>query len=184
MLKRFYPSLTVIGAVWLVFVLNHGLCGGQLTAHGIVPRHLASLPGILWAPFLHVSYQHLAANTLPLLILGGVLCARSPREFIQVTVLGTILSGTLTWLLARNACHVGASGLIFCYFGFLASRAWFERTFGTLCLSLLCLVFYGGMVAGVLPRADGVSWESHAAGLVTGVALAKLLPRRPRNSWR
>ena len=55
MLKRFYPILTVIGAVWLVFVLNNVLCGGQLTSHGIVPRHLFSLPGILWAPFLHVS---------------------------------------------------------------------------------------------------------------------------------
>jgi membrane associated rhomboid family serine protease len=179
-LKRFYPILVLTATVWLVFLLNNLLWAGHLTAHGIVPRYVASLPGILWAPFLHVSYEHLAANTLPLLVLGCVLCARSPREFLQVTILGILLSGTLTWLLARPACHVGASGLIFCYFGFLTSRAWFERTLTTFCVSLLCLVFYGGILVGVLPRSGPVSWESHAAGLVTGIVLARTLPCKSR----
>jgi len=67
---------------------------------------------------------------------------------------------------------VGASGLIFCYFGFLASRAWFERTLGTLVLSVLCIVLYGGIITGVLPRAGPTSWESHAGGLVAGLAIA------------
>ena len=88
MLKRFLPILTIVGVTWLVFLLNNGLWSGHLTQHGIIPRHLDSLPGILWAPFLHVSFQHLAANTLPLLILGGLLCARSRGEFLAVTILG------------------------------------------------------------------------------------------------
>ena len=67
---------------------------------------------------------------------------------------------------------MGASGLIFCYFGFLTSRAWFERTLGTLCISIVCLLLYGGIITGVLPKAGPTSWESHAAGLVSGIAIA------------
>ena len=135
-----------------------------------MPRQIRSLPGIIYAPFLHASYQHLAANTLPLLILGGILCGRSRGEFVVVTVAGILLGGGLTWLFARNACHIGASGLIFCYFGYLASLAYFNRTFGTLCLSVVCIVGYGGIVRGIVPTSAGISWESHLSGLVAGIA--------------
>lgn len=174
MLKRFTPILTFIALCWLVFGLNAFFWHGRLLEHGIVPRHLDSLPGILWAPFLHVSLKHLAANTLPLLVLGGILCARSRAEFFLVTIGGTLLGGGLTWLVARNACHVGASGLIFCFFGYLASLALFRRTLGALCLSLVCLLAYGGMLRGLLPTLTAVSWEGHAAGLAAGVTLAWL----------
>ncbi len=172
MLKRFAPILILGAASWLVFFINNALWHGQLTQYGIVPRHLGALPGILWAPFLHASWAHLLANTLPLLVLGGLLCARQPGEFIGVTILGIILTGGLTWLFARNACHIGASGLVFCYFGFLASRAWFERTLATFGISILCLILYGGLITGVLPRSGPTSWENHAAGLVSGIGIA------------
>ena len=74
----------------------------------------------------------------------------------------------MTWLIARPASHIGASGLIFCYFGYLASMAWFRRTFGTLCLSVVCILGYGGMVRGIFPTAAAVSWESHLSGLIAG----------------
>lgn len=172
MLKRFTPILTLVALCWLVFVADQLLCKGQLDQHGIIPRRVASLPGILWAPLLHASFGHLAANTLPLLVLGGILCARSQGEFAAVTLIGTLLSGGLTWLFARHASHVGASGLIFCFFGYLVSLAWFRRTFGTLALAVLCLLGYGGMLKGLLPTATAISWESHLAGLVSGIVLA------------
>ena len=150
---------------------------GRLTQHGIVPRHLNGLMGIVWAPFLHASLNHLAANTLPLLILGGIICGRSRAEFAVVTVAGILLGGGLTWLIARNACHIGASGLIFCYFGFLASLAWFNRTFGTLCLSVACILGYGGMIRGILPTTPGISWEAHLAGLLAGIVLGAFMGR-------
>ena len=115
------------------------------------PRRIDGLPGMFFAPFLHASYAHLAANTLPLLILGAILCGRSRGEFVMVTVAGILLGGGLTWLFARSACHIGASGLIFCYFGYLASLAYFNRTLGTLLLSVVCLVGYGGMIRGIVP---------------------------------
>jgi len=172
MLARFIPILIVVLLCWVVFGINELICSGHLNQHGIVPRHLASLAGILWAPFLHASLAHLLANTVPLLLLGGILCARSPGEFGLVALSGILFSGVLTWLFARNACHIGASGLIFCLFGYLVSLALFRRTFGTLVLSVLCLLAYGGMLKGLVPTSTPISWEGHLAGLFSGVLLA------------
>ncbi len=177
MVKRFAPLIALTAACWLVFVINNLILQGHLAQHGIIPRHLDSLAGIIWTPFLHASFGHLAANTVPLLILGGIICARSTGEFIIVTVGGILLGGALTWLFARNACHIGASGLVFCYFGYLASLAWFNRTFGTLCLSVACVIGYGGLIKGILPTSVGISWEGHLAGLVAGTALGSLLAK-------
>jgi membrane associated rhomboid family serine protease len=173
-LKRFAPILSVLVLCWLVYVLNNLICGGRFNAYGIWPRHVSGLPGIVLSPFLHGSLAHLAANSLPLLILGAILCARSPGEFILVCVGGTLLGGVLTWLFARNAIHIGASGLVFCFFGYLASQAYFKRTVGSLILSIVCLIGYGGMLGGLFPRGGGISWESHVAGLIAGVVIAWL----------
>lgn len=182
MLKRVTPVLALTAICWLLLIADNLFWHGHLTRYGIVPRQLGSLPGILWAPFLHVSFRHLAANTVPLLILGGIICARSRMEFAVVTVAGTVLGGALTWLLARSACHVGASGLIFCFFGYLASLAFFKRTISAFLLSIVCLLGYGGMIRGVLPTSAAISWEGHAAGLIAGITLAWLaskLKQRP-----
>jgi membrane associated rhomboid family serine protease len=174
---RFTPIIALVAACWVVFVLNSLIWHGDLNRHGIVPRHVDSLTGIIWSPFLHGSYQHITANTVPLLILGGIVCARGKGAFVVVTVGGILLGGGLTWLFARSACHIGASGLIFCYFGYIASLAWFNRTFGTLCLSVLCILGYGGIIKGILPTQAGISWEGHLAGLVAGIVLGSLMSK-------
>jgi membrane associated rhomboid family serine protease len=171
-LKRFTPILLLTALCWVVFLVNNLMLGGHFDQCGIKPRQISGLLGIIFAPFLHGSYQHLAANTLPLLVLGGILCARSQGEFVVVTVGGILLGGSLTWLFARNACHIGASGMIFCYFGYLASLAVFHRTFGTLCLSIVCILGYGGLVWGIVPTSAAISWESHFSGLVAGTVMA------------
>jgi len=171
-IKRFSPIIALVAACWAVFVINNLLWSGHLSQHGIIPRHLAGLSGILWSPFLHASFRHLAANTLPLLILGAIICGRSRSEFTVVTLGGILLGGGLTWIFARTAAHIGASGLIFCYFGYLASMAYFRRSFGNLVLSAVCIIGYGGMLKGIVPTATAVSWEAHLAGLAAGIALA------------
>ena len=173
-LKRFIPIIVLTAICWLVLLFDALLCNGGLNRFGITPRHVSSLAGIIWAPFLHASFRHLAANTLPLLVLGAMICGRSRVEFAAVTVGGMLLGGGLTWLFARTACHIGASGLIFCYFGYITSLALFRRTFGTLALSFVCILAYGGMVRGIVPTATPVSWESHFFGLIAGVVLAWL----------
>ena len=177
MIKRFTPILVLTVVCWLVFLVNNLIWKGHFDQYGITPRQIGSLPGIIYAPFLHVSYEHLAANTLPLLILGAIICGRSRGEFAVVTVLGILATGGLTWIFARSACHIGASGLIFCYFGYLASLAYFNRTFGALCLSVACILGYGGMIRGIFPTSTPVSWESHLAGLVAGTALAWMMAK-------
>jgi membrane associated rhomboid family serine protease len=174
-LKRFTPILALTSACWIVLLINNVLGNSPLNQYGIIPRHVSSLTGILWAPFLHASYQHLAANTVPLLVLGAMICGRSRAEFAFVTAAGVLGGGGLTWLVARSANHIGASGLVFCFFGYLASLAYFRRTFGTLVLSVACLLGYGGILRGVLPTSTPVSWEGHAAGLAAGVAAGWLM---------
>jgi membrane associated rhomboid family serine protease len=171
-LKGCTPILSIVAVCWVTFVVNNLVLGGRLASFGIIPRHFSGLAGIFFAPFLHASFSHLAANTLPLLILGSVLCFRSRTEFAAVTALGTILSGAGTWLIGRSAYHIGASSLIFCFFGYLASLAIFQRKIGTLIVSAGCIIVYGGMLKGLLPTANGVSWEGHLAGLASGIALA------------
>ena len=182
MVKRFIPIVLLTAVCWLVFLVNNGVWGGSFDRYGIVPRQVSSLPGIVFAPFLHGSYRHLTANTLPLLILGAILCARGKGEFVVVTAGGILLGGGMTWLFARSASHIGASGLIFCYFGYLASLAWFNRTFGTLLISVVCIVGYGGLVRGIVPTSARISWESHLAGLVAGVVLAWFMAKLNKTS--
>src|SRR5882724_4081147 len=143
--SRFIPILALVGICWAVFIVNNLMLHAQLNRYGIVPRQVNSLSGIVFAPFLHGSYKHLVANSVPLLVLGAVLCARSKGEFIIVTVCGIVFGGGLTWLFARHAAHIGASGLVFCYFGYLSSIAFFRRSIGTLIVSVICIVAYGGI---------------------------------------
>jgi membrane associated rhomboid family serine protease len=180
--KRFSPIITILVVCWVVFIINNLVLAGSLTHFGITPRRISSLPGIIWSPFLHLSFRHILANTLPLLILGGIICARNRAEFIGVTLAGIFIGGALTWLLARNACHVGASGLVFCYFGFLASRAYFDRTIITLLISIVCIVGYGGILKGLLPMSSAISWESHLAGLIAGIIIAWIATNQRRDA--
>ena len=188
MVKRFMPILALTVSCWLVLGLDDLVLQGKLVRCGILPRHLSGLTGIIWAPFIHGSVRHLAANTLPLLVMGAVICACGRSEFIFVTVVGIAFGGSLTWLVGRSAYHIGASGLIFCYFGYLSSLAWFRRSFGTLCLSVVCVLAYGGILRGLMPASAGVSWESHIAGLITGVVIAAVMAKfkmpsgAPRNT--
>lgn len=172
MQRRFQPLLILVGLCWAVFLANLLLWHGRLDQHGIVPRHVGSLPAILWAPFIHASFAHLAGNTVPLLILGGLIAARGRSELAILTVAGIIVSGGLTWIVGRTASHVGASALIFCFFGYLASLAFFRRTIGSFLLSAACILLYGGMLRGIVPTSTAISWEGHVAGLVAGVYLA------------
>jgi membrane associated rhomboid family serine protease len=171
-MKRVYPVLGFAGLCWLVYLVNNLILQGRFSHLGIVPRTISGLSGVLLAPLLHASFHHLLANTVPLLILGTIISLRSPATYISITIGGTILSGALTWLLARHGCHIGASGLIFCYFGYVMGHAWFQRSILNILLAFACGFIYGGLIWGLSPFQSGVSWEAHGAGLVAGVFLA------------
>ena len=150
----------------------------------LVPRRVDGLPGILTAPLVHGSFAHLAANTVPLLVLGGMVAVRGVARYLTVTLAVTVLGGLGVWTLARNAAHVGASGLIFGYFGFLVARGYYDRSPGAIAVSVVVAVVYGGMIAGVLPRDGQVSWEAHLFGLLAGgvCARAAFAGKRPASA--
>jgi membrane associated rhomboid family serine protease len=169
-----------IAVIWVVGLLDAFVFGGRLMAFGILPRTERGLWGILLAPLLHGSIGHLIANTTGILIFGGLVILRSDVHFWVVTLVGGLASGFGTWLFGRPAFHIGASGVIFAYFGYLLFTGWFERRLGSLALSVLVLLFWGSTLFGILPVQRTISWEGHLFGLLGGVASAWLLARRHR----
>ena len=174
--------LAVLGVFTLVLVLD-SLFGGALSAFGVRPRSLTGLRGIAFAPFLHGGWSHLAANSVPFLVLGGLVLLQDTRRFL-VTSLGAALgAGLAAWLLgAPNSVHIGASGLVFGYLGYLLTHGWFSRTLGAALLGLAVAFVWGGLVYGVLPGQPGVSWQSHAGGFVGGLWAARHTARPPRRT--
>jgi len=162
----------IVVLLWAIELAN-SLMNNALNNLGIRPRNILGLQGIIFAPFLHGSWRHLISNTFPLVILSWLIMARDRSEWIAVTVLTAIASGVGTWLFGgTETVHIGASGVVFGYFGFLVTRAYFERSFGSIAISLLVLALFGGMIWGILPVRVGISWEGHLFGLLGGIAAA------------
>lgn len=164
--------------LWVVHLVNAVIFQGHLSALGVAPRTIHGLVGILFAPFLHGSFAHIASNTLPLLVLGWFVMLRRKRDLLYVSVLSALVGGLGTWLIGPAASvHVGASVLIFGYLGYLLARGLFERKFWPIMGSLAVFFLYGGALFGVLPGDVGISWQSHLFGLLGGVGAARLLAR-------
>lgn len=170
----------LIGLMWVVGIANLLAFGGALNANGIRPRTETGLWGILFAPFLHANVAHLMANTVPCLVLGGLILVRGLRDFVWATAVAALVGGLGVWLIGGpNTVHIGASGLVFGYLGYLVLRGYWERSLTAIAVAVVAGVLYGGVLWGVLPLTRGVSWEGHLFGFVGGAAAASA-HRRPR----
>ncbi len=161
----------LVAIMWALELIDIGL-GGRLDLFGIWPRQARGLSGILFAPFLHGGFRHLISNTFPFLVLGWLIMAGDWTEWLVVSVVAAFVSGLGTWIFGSYGVHIGASGVIFGYFGFLMARAYFERSMGSLFVALIVFVMFGGMIWGILPIRMGISWEGHLFGLVGGILSA------------
>lgn len=171
----------LVALMWAVEILDLFLFRGRLDAYGIRPRNFVGLRGILFSPFLHGGLGHLIANTIPFLTLGWLIMLRETSDFFSVTVITMLVSGFGTWLTGSPySIHIGASGLIFGYFGFLLLRGYFERSFAAILFSLFVGLLYGGMIWGVLPLQYGISWQGHLFGFIGGALAARLLAKQRR----
>ena len=162
-----------VGLVWAVSLYGLFINAGVVADLALVPRRVERLPGVLSTLFVHGSFAHLAANTPPLLVLGGMVLVRGVAYYVRVTLAVAVLGGLGLWVFGRDAAHIGASGLVFGFFGFLVARGWFERRWPSVAAALVVIVLYGGLIAGVLPRGGPVSWEAHLFGLLAGVLCAR-----------
>ena len=169
-----------LGIMWGLEIIDVNILGGALDRFGVVPRTLTGLVGIAAAPFLHGGFVHLLGNTIGIALLGGVTLAIGRREFVAVTVAGAVLGGLGIWIFGRPAVHIGASGLVFAYFGFLLLRGWYDRRPGPVILSLLVAWFQGSMLLGMIPGLTpaNISWEGHLFGFLAGVLVAWAAHRR------
>lgn len=167
-----------VALLWAIEIVDAVLFAGSLDRFGVRPRSVGGLIGIAFAPLLHMGFGHLIANTLPLITLGWLIMLRETRDLIVVTVLSALASGLGVWLIgASYSVHIGASGVIFGYFGFLLLRGYFERSLLSIGLSLAVAAVYGGMLWGVFPSGFRISWEGHLFGFLGGVFAARLMSR-------
>lgn len=173
---RLRPRLILLfgtlALMWLIAAVNTLILGHRLIALGIHPRDPTALPGILLAPFLHVSVGHLLANSAPFVVLGGVILARSVRDFVSVSLFVTLVGGFAVWVFGSgNSVHVGASG-VFGYFGYLLFRGIVERSPPSIIIALAVGSGYGTLLLGLVPFQRGVSWEGHVFGFLAGALAA------------
>lgn len=166
--------------LWSLEAFDQLIWRERLDFLGIQPRTRDGLYHILIAPFLHKGFNHLLANTVPFLMLGWLILLRGVAEFVAVTLITMTVSGLGIWLLGMpGTIHIGLSGVVFGFLGFLLLRSYFERSLVAIGMAVIVGMLYGGMIWGVLPSQPNISWLGHLFGFAGGGLAAYLLARRP-----
>lgn len=175
--RGFLLVAAMVAVMWVVEIVD--VFAGDLDSAGIRPRDPEGLVGVALAPVLHGGFGHLIGNTIPFLVLGGVIALSGLARVAAVTAIVAVVGGLGTWLVApANTVHIGASGLVFGFAAYLIARGVFSRRALHLVAGVLVLLVYGGTLAFGLVPTPGVSWQGHAFGAVGGVVAAWWLDRR------
>ena len=175
--KSAYIILVFIGLLWWIGVVDAVFHLG-LARYGVLPREISGLRGILFAPLIHGSWLHLLANTAPLFVLGTAMLYGYPRASRLALPVIYLLSGIGVWIFARSNYHIGASGLTYGMMFFVFVIGVLRRDRLSVVLSMIVFFLYGGMIWGIFPQREGVSFESHFFGAVSGVIMAFMLRNR------
>ena len=183
--RAFNASLGLVLALCVVFAAQHAFAWDALA---VGPRSAAGLLGILTAPLLHGSPEHLIANAIAILMLGTLALAVYPKATVRALPLLWLGSGLGAWLLGEaGSRHLGASGLTHGLMFLVFTLGLLRRDRPAIAAGMLAFLFYGGMLLTVLPREPGVSWQAHLGGAVAGVVAAWLLrradPKAPRRKY-
>ena len=167
----------IVGLMWVIEAINT-LDSNRLDNDGIWARNVGHLWGIFTAPFIHLSWQHLIANTVPFAFMGLIIALHGARRLLQVTAIVIVVGGIGTWLVAPGGSVTdGASGVVFGYATYLFARGFFNRSVLELLTGLIVGVVWGGaLVSSIVPH-TGISWQGHVCGAIGGVVAAYLLRR-------
>lgn len=184
--QAFGWAVLSVAALWWVKAFEV-LSGSGFRALGVEPHQLTGLVGVVAAPLLHGSMAHLVSNSLPMLLLLTLAISTVPRATARAVPLIWIGSGLFVWFFGRDSIHIGASGLAHGLMVFLFTLGLLRRHRASVAAAMIAFFMYGGMVLTVLPREDGISWESHLGGAIFGVLAAlawfRLDPRPPRKRY-
>ncbi|MFG2037404.1 rhomboid family intramembrane serine protease [Dactylosporangium sp. NPDC048998] len=177
--RAFVAMCAFVPVLFLIEYLDI-LSGHRLDQEGgIRPHHLDGLDGIVFSPFLHVSFDHVLANSVPLILLGTFVLAAGASRFWLTTVFIAIVAGVGVWFTGDgNSVVVGASGVIFGYLGVILMRGVVERSWWHIAVGLLIGLLYGWQLVGVLPGDPDISWQGHLFGFIGGLVAAILFRRR------
>ena len=184
MKKNLTTSLWVTAIIWIVYIANLIIFFAEFKNLGIKPREPEGLIGIPLSPFLHANWGHLMSNTIPLFILTFVILHFYKKLWIPVTIFSILLGGFAVWLFAQsNSIHIGASGVIFSYIGFVLFSGIFRRSFKSILIGLVILILYGGvLIRGIVPGQEGISWQGHLFGAIAGVIAAYIYRKKYRQA--
>jgi len=163
--------LVAVLIIWIVFLFEIRL-GINLNQYGVYPKTLSGLKGVIFSPFIHGSVEHLYNNTIPLAVLLTALFYFYRNVALRVLILGVLLSGLFTWAIGRPSYHIGASSVIYVLVSFIFFKGVFTKYYRLVALSLIVVFIYGSMLWYIFPVKDGISWEGHLGGFLTGFALA------------
>ena len=179
------PMVLVL-LIWTVYLIEIR-SGLNFNNYGILPRTLKGLRGIIFSPFIHGSAKHLFNNTVPLAVLSAALLYFYKKNAFTVIVFGVMVSGILTWLIGRESYHIGASGLIYVLASFIFFKGIFSSYYRLIALSLIVVFIYGSLLWYIFPVEEGISWEGHLAGFLTGLFLARVIkatiPKPKKYEW-
>ncbi len=165
-----WPGLFIL-FLWVLHIVQW-LLSTKWAFLGVYPRKFFGLPGILTSPLIHGDFSHLFNNSVPFLVLGTMTLYFYRRVAVRSFVLIYILTGLVVWVVARERFHIGLSGVVFGLLGFVLGSGIFRRNLKAIVLSLVVLFFYSGMLAGLFPTEEGISWESHLGGFIVGLFAA------------
>lgn len=165
-----YPVFFVL-VIWLVFWFEVRF-GFNFSRYGVHPQTFKGLRGVILSPFIHGDIQHIYHNSIPLFVLSMALFYFYRPIAWRVILYGILLSGFLTWCIGRSSYHIGASGLVYVLVSFTFFKGVFAKHYRLIALSLLVVFLYGSMIWYTLPIEEGISWEGHMSGLITGLLFA------------
>ena len=169
--KAFFLMVGFIALIWALQIVNWTDHYHLDASYGILPRNLGHLGDIFTAPFLHFSWDHIEGNSGPLFVFGLLAAYRGVVKFLGVTLLVAITSGLAVWLFqGNNELTVGASGLIFGYFGYVLARGLIDRNLIDALAAVVMALSYAYILTVAIPGTPGVSWVGHLGGLVGGLA--------------
>lgn len=187
---RFRRALNVsLGFIALLFACFYWQQQGSYQALSLQPGAAKGLIGVITAPLLHGSFEHLFSNSFSILVLGTLVGTVYPKAGIRALPVIWILSGIGTWFLAIRGFHIGASGVTHGLMFFLMTLGILRRDRPAIAAAFIGILLFGGMFLGVLPQKEEISWEYHLSGAVAGVLSAmiwrKVDPAPPRKvySW-
>lgn len=173
--KSFRFTLILISIPFFTFLIIF-ILGVDPGWFGVHPRYISGLKGILLSPLVHGSWGHLFSNLPPLFVSVFLIHYFYRRYFYGIFISCYLLTGSMVWFFGRDVYHIGISGVVYALVAFLFFIGLFVRNLVSVVLSLIVIVMYSGMAAGLFPTeeilAKNISWESHLMGAMVGVGVA------------